>query len=481
MSTPAGGSGANVEEMTNLVDVKLKLYDPPGRLPDFDHIPGQLQQWSNAVAGWIDEIVAYHEANTLAPGERCQFYNSLKYDPGPGLVQPIPWIALPNTLVRRFGRQQALEKADTLFPIGERVDGAGAYYAGPAWRDIVYRPQDEYCEWRVTRDFSGRITRIVFTSEPPEYWQALHGDTLPGSTGKPGRFPFHGDRKLLVDLYRRYVSTDVQLADLEAKEDMVDLRNPAKPELVIPKGAYNPWNRWNTTDGLMHLCHPSNTLSAEIVLGVDATILRKRGGRPVDDPDALVCCAGYGGSMRNSDPTIGSTVNNLARAGASITLRNPIGLYMSHLNLVGITRPDGRPIDSRYFRVERGVGDEHLIERAVFEIPDDDQPLTGDPWTVGDLRIAGEPIDHGGQVAERITVALFGFAAKLGSFHNTPVGCARYGCQSLENPRFLRLVDVGKPCPPGTRPAFDYPGEQDAAGNLAETATTATPTFRSRA
>ena len=35
----------------------------------------------------------------------------------------------------------------------------------------------------------------------------------------------------------------------------------------IRKGTYNPYNRWNTTDGIMHLTHPANTLSAEIKLG----------------------------------------------------------------------------------------------------------------------------------------------------------------------------------------------------------------------
>jgi hypothetical protein len=33
-------------------------YDPPGFMTDFDAIPNQLQQWSDAVVGWFDECVA---------------------------------------------------------------------------------------------------------------------------------------------------------------------------------------------------------------------------------------------------------------------------------------------------------------------------------------------------------------------------------------------------------------------------------------
>jgi len=34
-----------------------------------------------------------------------------------------------------------------------------------------FRPQDEYCEWFAYKDpGSGKLSRIVFTSEGPEYW-----------------------------------------------------------------------------------------------------------------------------------------------------------------------------------------------------------------------------------------------------------------------------------------------------------------------
>jgi hypothetical protein len=435
-----------------------RRFDPPGDMTDFDHIPGQREQWSAAVSGWFDEIITYEEQHALVPGERCQYFNWAEDDTPGGLVQPITWGALPNTLLRRFGRRKALELADGLLPIGERADGAGAYFTGPAWEGVSYRPQDEYCEWRVFRDASGKVERIVFTSEPPEYWQALHGDVLPGSApGSPARYPFAGDKDLLLHLYHEHVDKRVEADDLVAEADMVDTRTG---DVIVRAGDYNPWNRWNTADGLMHLCHPANTLTAEIVLGADATVLRERSGRPVDDPDALICYAGYGGPMRNSDPTIGSSVNNLARIGCRVTLRNPVGLYMNHIDLTGITRPDGSPIDERYFRVERGQGDE-LIEHAVFEVPGDDQVAGRPALTVGDLLIAGEPIVHGGQVAERITVALFGLA-HADVAPNTPMGAAAKAAQGVDNPKFLRLLDPDDDIPDGMRAAFDYPGPPGA-------------------
>ena len=33
--------------------------------------------------------------------------------------------------------------------------------------------QDEYCEWSVTRNADGKITKVMFTTEGPEYWTYL--------------------------------------------------------------------------------------------------------------------------------------------------------------------------------------------------------------------------------------------------------------------------------------------------------------------
>lgn len=426
----------------------LKSFLPPGDLKDFDGIPGQLDQWSAAVSGWFDENIAI--AGEALEGQPVQFYNPTKTEaPGQPIEQVIPWAAFPGTLRNRWGREMALDLAEQLLPLTRRMDGPGQYRAGTRWKSLFYRPHDEYCEWRVTRDEDGRIVRVTFTSEPPEYWQALHGDTLEGMDEEP-RFKFTGDRQLLLDLYRELVSPAVQLADLECETDYVDYSNPSKPAVVYPKGSYNPYNRWNTTGGIMHLTHPANSLSAEINLAALGSVLYKdeASGRPLIDPDALISGAGYGGLNRTTDPTIGASVNELCRLGAYVTIGSPVGLSMHHLNLQGFETPGGESVDQSFFRVLRGSAEEHLLERAVFEVP------PGEGYTVSDLRIGGVPITRGGQIAEHIVVHIVGEASGLGSFHNSPVPPKRSSYQDDLQGNWLRYAPQADQI---ARPAFAYP------------------------
>jgi hypothetical protein len=430
--------------------MSIAAYDPPGFMSDFDGIPGQLAQWSRAVSGWFDECIAIELAELQ--GQPCQYYNQLETPTnGTPVEQAIVWNALSGTLRNRYGRAQALELADHMVPLTQRIDGPGSYFVGGQWENLYYRPLDEYCEWRVTRGPDGKIRRVTFTSEPPEYWQALHGDTLPNINSVP-TYPTVGDPNLVLELYREYVSPEVQYEDLICAEDLVDYTNPDAPQVIYAKGTYNPYNRWNTTDGIMHLTQPANTLGAEIKLAADATVLRSPGGaagRPLADPDALIACAHYGGLNRCSDPTIGATVNELAALGFAITLRNPVGLYMDHLDMTGWAAPDGSPVDPSWFRILRGQPG--LIERAVFEVPE------GEGFTVSDVTIGGMPISYGGHLGEHMTVKLVGLASEPGKFSNKPVACAGAACADAANPAFLYYRQPGTPCPPGRVPAFDYP------------------------
>lgn len=259
----------------------------------------------------------------------------------------------------------------------------------------------------------GVIERVTFTSEPPEYWQALHGDTIPGDELGKAAVSFTGDEERLVQLYRQYVDPTVELRDLEARVGLLEGGKTA-----VGKGGYNPWNRWNTVDGIMHLSHPSNTLQAEIQLGADATVLYSLGGqddpRLVADSGALIARARLGGNNRCSDPTISGSVNHLAALGCALTLANPIGLYMDHIDFAGWSTPKGDEVDPEWFRIVRGQPG--LIERAVFEVPHH----LG--FRVGDLSIGGEAIEYGGQIAERITVKLVALADPEGGFATKPRG-----------------------------------------------------------
>lgn len=428
----------------------LTAYDPPAYMTDFNEIPGQLASWSRAVSGWFDESIALQHA--VLRGQPCQYYNQLTTPTvGPVLEQEIVWNGFSGTRRKRWGRTRALAIAEQLVPLTERLDGPGSYHVGRQWADLHYRPQDEYCEWRVTRDLDGGIRRVTFTCEPPEYWQAIHGDTLPNLDGRP-TYPTMGDPDLLVELYREYVSPEVVYEDLICAEDLVDHTAADSPRVVYAKGTYNPYNRWNTRDGIMHLSQPNNTLHEEIRLGADASILRSpngSGGRRISDPDALICCANYGGANRCSDPTIGASVNDLAALGFAITLCNPVGLYIDNLDVTGWATPDGKPVDPSWFKILRGSPG--LVERAAFEVPD----RLG--FRVSDLTIPGEPITVGGQLAERITVKLVGLASQRGKYSNIPAPCDFGCCADAANPMFVYYRPLGMPCPPGRVPAFDYP------------------------
>src|SRR5262249_960233 len=136
---------------------------------------------------------------------------------------------------------------------------------------------------------TGRIRRVTFTSEPPEFWQALFG-VVPGDGDALPDMLFPGNRDFLLRHYRDLVSPDVQPEDLVAAKDIKD----ATGTTWINKGQYNFYNKWNTTHGIVHLCSPPNSLVAEVQLGGDGTVLRNDPkGRLLVEPDALIAYAGY--------------------------------------------------------------------------------------------------------------------------------------------------------------------------------------------
>ena len=428
----------------------LSRYDAPAFLPDFNPIPGQLDAWSRAVSTWFDQVIADDQSNL--GGTPLQYYNATSFDPGGTAVeQAIVWNAFPKELIRRYGRERALVLADRSWPT-ERYNSPSPtpdYTNGTA--GVLYRPQEEYCEWHVLRQAnSNKILRVTFTSEPPEYWQAMFG-LVPGSPPVTDQV-FPGDKNTLLRLYRELVSPDVQLEDLVAPADIVD----TKGQVWALKGQYNIYNKWNTTLGIAHLNSPPNSLVAEIKLGADATVLyTNAAGRPLVEPDALIGYAGYGGSNRNSDPTIGASVNALARLGTFVTLRNPVGLYMDHIDLSGWEAPDKASV-SDCVRIERGLPG--MIERMVVEVP------SGRGFDVGDLTIAGDPIRYGGQIAECITVKLVGIANVL---QGPPINRPPIGNQSRPIidpffPQTVALIKANQPVPPGFAEAFRNQGTPES-------------------
>ena len=143
-----------------------------------------------------------------------------------------------------------------------------------------------------TRDPDGGIRRVTFTSEPPEYWQALHGDTLADLHGDPA-YPITGDPELLLGLYRELVSPQVRYEDLICAVDLVDYSDPGDPFVVYPEGVLQPLQplehhrRNHAPDPAVQLPRRRDPARR----GCDSAAAATPGGRIVSDPDALICCA----------------------------------------------------------------------------------------------------------------------------------------------------------------------------------------------
>jgi hypothetical protein len=306
----------------------LPRFSTPGSVAD-----GNADAWSETVAALFDTVSDF-----------THFYDPTKVDtPDDAVIATVVWPTFPASLPGTFA---------------ERLELA----------DLHRGVQDEYCEWAVERNGAGKITRITFTTEVPQYFQHL----------------FETDQDALLALYRELVSPEVELADL-----------------VGPDGGYQGRNRWNDSpqERPAHLIQLSNTLPAAITLAAQATVLRERDGVPVTHPQTLVVCSKLGEPLRGSDPQIASAVNAAVALGAEVTLKDPVGLYIDGLITGGIETPDGEDPAS-FWAVERGTPT-HTV-RAAFEVPEDG----GRDYVVGDITVDGRSIEFGGQLAVRVRVRI---------------------------------------------------------------------------
>lgn len=435
--------------------MKINAFSPPANVDDFDTIPHQREGWSEFLAFRFDLEVGRLAEEYQKNGVNVtpQFYSPLRGNNATDQTktQQRPWQGFPNVLAVRYG-EIAYDLADGLLTrtIGYTDDGTEV--AGN------YRQQDEYLEWFVERDDkTGKITRITFTCEAPEYWSAFaQGYPAPyyvrDEASSPAFQPTTGatgSMTAVLNTYRHLLgpNTKIDSSDLIFHTDVYSAP-PGDPErfLFFKKGDYNPYNRWNTTNGAIHLTHPANTLGAEINLAAQASVRRTRGGN-VEPVDAvhMICCSGYGGASRNSDPAIGFFVNSFARKDAFVTLLDPVALYMTSFNSAAFKTPDGTDA-AQFFNVLRPskqVGDGFTRWlRAEFSVPADRGYVVGDITTVGQ-----RPITSGGMVADQITMMLVGAVDGIGTAKTPLLPCTAKGCKSsLRNGLFAALRDLDSPC-----------------------------------
>lgn len=419
----------------------LSQYDPPAHLDDLDCIPDGRSQWHNYIGTLVHGAVGGLTARnpTGADGARVppRFYDAHLTDPGGDTVTvPILWNAFPRRLLSRFGRDKAMVLADMLWPAGTLSDAfdplAPGWQARMAGATEWKRPQDEYCEWRVERDPHG-ICSVVFTTESPEYWTALHGGNL--STVGQGIFRFDGKPQVAADLYTRLLETPLKPADLQRAN-----------------GDYNPLNAWNTVHGIVHLTHGDNELQPEVMLCADASLAYQHAnGGLIAHPEA-VCCAITGAQVnRHSDPTIVGTLNALARRGAWLTLANPVGLCIDHVDTKGWELP-GLADPQLLLRTVRG-GPGHILRMEV-RVPH------GSKARLSQLTIAGEPLRHGGQIAECITVKAVATCVLPHKDQSPAIVAPQALGYLLDSSRHLLKVPLfTQDLEPGWTPAFrNHPG-----------------------
>ena len=388
-----------------------KIY-PPAGIGDLDQNPSLKELWNSFISNRILEEIKNlstpqsEEGLDGVPPDQVCFFDPRKQPSGQAQTVSVTWRGFPNVLTAMYGQQKAYAIADK--------PGVLARFADPNGNKdlpLYYRQQDEYLEWVVRKDdVTGKIKEIIFTCEGPEYWS----DVL------------SRDQKLLLQLYKKYASPEVTLSDLLFSENVYF----GNGRLAIEKGAYNIYNKWNLSAAI-HLTQPSNFLSAEINIAARSTVLRANGDTLLSNDHALICCGNYGAPNRNSDPKIGAIVNAAVRDGNWVSLRDPIGLYMTDIDSSQFTKPDGSEIAdfrTRYWNVLRGSDDGKMILRASLKVPDD-ETFDNKPMLLGDLLVSGDQLQYGGQVADTIDVGLYATVVP-GAPKARPVPCLFKCCQS---------------------------------------------------
>jgi hypothetical protein len=310
--------------------------DTPGSLRDLPDGSPLYDNWHELVSGLI---------NSVAPAARGgDFFNPSAWNFEPDAHSSFPWMGFPRPHLVVENR----DDRDAAFRSGEDRDA-----------------QHEYLEWHVTKA-DGKITKVVFVTETPEYWGAL-GDVDP-------------DR--VMDLYHELVRPNATRAD------------------VFPDGVYDPRNRWNHQDGIVHYIMGINSLGALIDTSQNSRVRR----RARDNYDAVPLRFDRKTVMVTaSDARFTLDIGTLTRKKLSVTVHEPVGLYMLAWDDTGWAKPDGTPVDD-YWRVARGAPGAAL--RLEYEVPADED------FVVGDITIGGRPVEYGGQLAEHITVMAGGIAGK---------------------------------------------------------------------
>lgn len=407
-------------------------YSTPAQHND---LPGHAQEQAY-LDGWsvllAERFRAEIQGLRRTLGEPPLFFSELDHAvAASAATAPVPWVGFPRalTLLANGDREAALAAAEQR---GSRLVG----FADQALTKRIehrFRQQDEYLEWVAIKD-AGKVVRFAFTAEGPEYWEHLASV----------------DQDVVRRLYCDFTGRQVTWAELSWATDVWVPDADHQPVQIYARGDYNPYNEVNIEECAAHLTHPANTLGAEIDLAAKATVQRLDAhGELVSERRRLACCSNFGDPNRNSDPTIGLTVNQTVRGGTSITLADPVGLYIRAFDASRISDAAGNALEG-WWTIKRG-GAGHALRAEL-------GPPPGSARSIADVRVGNnEPLTTGGQLAELTTMVLYARALALGVHDPEPHGCPNRCCVTegvAPERAILDQVPRARACPPGTVNAY---------------------------
>lgn len=234
--------------------------------------------------------------------------------------------------------------------------------------------QDEYVEWRTERA-NDAIAQITFTTEFPEYYQALAAtshDALVRGIQQiiPGANPTN------AELYGPGFDPNTATPALRARQFR---------EWVETNPAGNPWN--SGQKGILFLAQQFNTVGALFNLVGRCAVPR------LNLPASSVCASTNGacGPNRDSDPAICLASQLASRPPVQgISLADPVGVLIARLE--GVWELDGTEIDINNEATNQGIWTvSRNRRRAVLKVP-------------AELTLDGEVIATGAAVARWLQV-----------------------------------------------------------------------------
>lgn len=339
---------------------------------------GYVEQASNANGGVAPSVLLDGDANLL-----------------PGLVS-VDWSGYPVRI------KQAVDQPDAKLDKFIDWTRSGQTYG----RAICH---EEYLEWRSVRQADGKLLRLEFTTETPDYWAKLARYEPQKVVELAARFA--GEPVDRVDIKELFGVSDPFSIDpfspdgdrLEAAYRRQNYASQAKP----PRGAYN-----NGVKAILHMANGVNSTAAAVALAVFAAYPHGKHAAghdtPLSGPEAIEATPQQAVNCRNSDPTIVGVVLSTVFARSKVALMDPFGIYIISSPEAGLSLADGSPVPSSWFSMQRGTQatanpqKRDLFQRLVIQAP------PGSGSTLNDLRDAdGNPVQTGAQVARLMNVGIF--------------------------------------------------------------------------